>query len=163
VYFKDLELHTIELKKFCPSTQEDLSTFMDRVKNSLDMWMTFLTRHDLLRGDKMPKNLDDPRLKKAMDVLNVMNFTEEERMSYEDRLHWLRIEASALKKQMEKGLKKGMKKGEKIGMKKGMEKGREEGRKEAALDVARILKQQGVAPSIIALSTGLSVSVIEEL
>jgi flagellar biosynthesis/type III secretory pathway protein FliH len=98
-----------------------------------------------------------------MDVLNVMNFTEEERMSYEDRLHWLRIEASALKKQMEKGLKKGMKKGEKIGMKKGMEKGREEGRKEAALDVARILKQQGVAPSIIALSTGLSVSVIEEL
>jgi predicted transposase YdaD len=156
---------------------------MDRVKNSLDMWMTFLTRHDLLRGDKMPKNLDDPRLKKAMDVLNVMNFTEEERMSYEDRLHWLRIEASALKKQMEKGLKKGMKKGEKIGMKKGMEKGREEGRKEgreegekigmekgekigmekAALDVARILKQQAVEPSIIALSTGLSVSVIEEL
>jgi predicted transposase YdaD len=143
----------------------------------------------------MPKNLDDPRLKKAMDVLNVMNFTEEERMSYEDRLHWLRIEASALKKQMEKGLKKGMKKGEKIGMKKGMEKGweegekigiekgekigmkkgreegekigikkgREEGRKEAALDVARILKQQGLEPSIIALSTGLSISVIEEL
>jgi hypothetical protein len=33
----------------------------------------------------------------------------------------------------------------------------------AALDVARILKQQGVEPSIIALSTGLSVSVIEEL
>jgi predicted transposase/invertase (TIGR01784 family) len=64
-----------------------------------------------------------------------------------------------------------MKKGEKIGMKKGMEKGREEGRKEgreegrkeAALDVARILKQQGLDPSIIALSTGLSVSVIEEL
>ncbi len=187
VYFKDLELHTIELKKFCPSTQEDLSTFMDRVKNSLDMWMTFLTRHDLLRGDKMPKNLDDPRLKKAMDVLNVMNFTEEERMSYEDRLHWLRIEASALKKQMEKGLKKGMKKGEKIGMKKGEEigikKGREEGEKigmekgekigmekgekigmeKAALDVARILKQQGVEPSIISLSTGLSVSVIENL
>jgi hypothetical protein len=179
VYFKDLELHTIELKKFCPSTQEDLSTFMDRVKNSLDMWMTFLTRHDLLRGDKMPKNLDDPRLKKAMDVLNVMNFTEEERMSYEDRLHWLRIEASALKKQMEKGLKKGMKKGEKIGIKKGMEKGREEGEKigikkgreegekigmeKATLGVARILKQQGVEPSIIALSTGLSVSVIEKL
>jgi predicted transposase YdaD len=135
----------------------------------------------------MPKNLDDPRLKKAMDVLNVMNFTEEERMSYEDRLHWLRIEASALKKQMEKGLKKGMKKGEKIGMKKGreegekigmekgrkegreegekigMEKGREEGRKEAALGVARILKQQGLEPSVIALSTGLSISVIEEL
>ena len=144
---------------------------MDRVKNSLDMWMTFLTRHDLLRGDKMPKNLDYPRLKKAMDVLNVMNFTEEERMSYEDRLHWLRIETNTLKKYEEKALERGREEGreegEKVGMEKGLEQGREQGEKigieKAALHAARILKQQGVAPSIIALSTGLSESVIEAL
>ena len=166
-YFKDLELHTIELKKFCPSSQEDLKTFMERVKNSLDMWMTFLTRHDLLCGDTMPESLDDPRLKKAVDVLNVMNFTEEERMSYEDRLHWLRIETNTLKKYEEKAREQGREEGEKVGMEKGekigIEKGLEQGREETKLNAARILKQQGVAPSIIALSTGLSESVIEEL
>ena len=135
------------------------------------MWMTFLTRHDLLCGDTMPESLDDPRLKKAVDVLNVMNFTEEERMSYEDRLHWLRIETNTLKKYEEKALERGREQGreegreegEKIGIEKGLEQGREEGREEATLNAARILKQQGVAPFIIALSTGLSESVIEEL
>jgi predicted transposase YdaD len=105
----------------------------------------------------------------------VMNFTEEERMSYEDRLHWLRIETNTLKKYEEKAREQG----ERIGMEKGLEQGREEGREEgekvgmekgekigiekATLNAARILKQQGVAPSIIALSTGLSESVIHEL
>jgi predicted transposase YdaD len=89
----------------------------------------------------------------------VMNFTEEERMSYEDRLHWLRIETNTLKKYEEKAREQGREEGR--------EQGREEGEKigieKATLHAARILKQQGVAPSIIALSTGLSESVIEGL
>jgi hypothetical protein len=101
----------------------------------------------------------------------VMNFTEEERMSYEDRLHWLRIETNTLKKYEEKALERGREQGreegEKVGMEKGekigIEKGEKIGIEKATLNAARILKQQGVAPSIIALSTGLSESVIEEL
>jgi predicted transposase/invertase (TIGR01784 family) len=76
-------------------------------------------------------------------------------MSYEDRLHWLRIETNTLKKYEEKALERGRQEGRQEGEKIGIEK--------ATLHAARILKQQGVAPSIIALSTGLSESVIEKL
>src|SRR5438552_5612730 len=37
-YFKDLELHTIELKKFSGDKQGELSDFIGKAKNALDMW-----------------------------------------------------------------------------------------------------------------------------
>lgn len=103
LYFKDLELHTIELNKFTDNSHEELPDILEKVKNSLDMWIAFLTRHDLLNKDNLPKELDNASLKKALTVLNVMNFTDEERQAYEDHLKWLRIEANTLKKQLEKG------------------------------------------------------------
>lgn len=103
LYFKDLELHTIELNKFTDNSYEELPDILKKVKNSLDMWTAFLTRHDLLNKDNLPKELDNVALKKALAVLNVMNFTDEERETYEDHLKWLRIEANTLKKQLEKG------------------------------------------------------------
>lgn len=42
--------------------------------------------------------MDNKVLKKALTVLEVMNFNEEERNTYEDRLKWLMIEANTLKK-----------------------------------------------------------------
>ena len=59
---------------------------------------TLLTRHDLLTADRLPKELDNDTLKKALHVLDVLNFSEEERELYEDHLKWLRIEANTLKK-----------------------------------------------------------------
>ena len=56
------------------------------------------TRHDLLKVDRLPKELDDKNLKKVLHVLNVLNFSEEERELYEDHLKWLRIEPNTLKK-----------------------------------------------------------------
>ena len=56
-YFKDLELHTIELKKFT-SDNEKLTNLIDKIKNSLDLWVAFLTRHDLLNPDQLPKKGD---------------------------------------------------------------------------------------------------------
>lgn len=103
VYYKDLELHTIELKKFSSNSKEDLSDIVAKVNNALDMWSAFLTRNDLLTEDNLPKKLNSPNLKKAINVLNVMNFTDEEREAYEDHLKWLRIEANTLKKAEEKG------------------------------------------------------------
>ena len=103
MYYKDLELHTIELKKFSSNSKEDLSDIVAKVNNALDMWSAFLTRNDLLTEDNLPKKLNSPDLKKAINVLNVMNFTDEEREAYEDHLKWLRIEANTLKKAEEKG------------------------------------------------------------
>ncbi|MDR0329254.1 MAG: Rpn family recombination-promoting nuclease/putative transposase [Rickettsia sp.] len=123
LYFKDLELHTIELNKFTDNSYEELPDILKKVKNSLDMWTAFLTRHDLLNKDNLPKELDNVALKKALAVLNVMNFTDEEREAYEDHLKWLRIEANTLKKQLEKGRVEGIEEGryeEKISMAKEM-------------------------------------------
>jgi predicted transposase/invertase (TIGR01784 family) len=79
------------------------------------MWVAFLTRHELLNKDSLPKELNDNSLKKALGVLNVMNFSEEEREAYEDHLKWLRIEANTLKKYEQKGREEG----EAIGVEKG--------------------------------------------
>jgi predicted transposase/invertase (TIGR01784 family) len=76
-YFKDLELHTIELKKFTDNSNETLADIVAKVKNALDVWLAFLTRNDLLNKDHLPKELDDPSLAKAIDVLDVMNLNKE--------------------------------------------------------------------------------------
>ncbi len=112
LYFKDLELHTIELKKFSSSSQEELADIVLKVKDALDVWLAFLTRHDLLIADNLPQELNNPTLKKAINVLNVMNFTDEEREAYEDHLKWLRIEANTLKKYEQKGIEQGIQIGE---------------------------------------------------
>ena len=114
-YFKDLELHTIELKKFSKDSSEQLPDIISKVKNSLDMWLAFLTRHDLLQSDKLSDNLDNSDLKKALTVLDVMNFSSLERDAYEDHLKWLRIEANTLKKAEAKGVEKGREEGIAIG------------------------------------------------
>lgn len=65
-----------------------------KTRNALDMWFTFLTRHDLLKVDRLLKELDNENLKKALYILGTLNFSEEERELYEDHLKLLRIEAS---------------------------------------------------------------------
>lgn len=111
LYFKDLELHTIELKKFCSHSNEELSDLVVKVRTSLDLWSAFLTRHDLLKIDSLPQGLNDVNLKKAITVLDVMNFSPEEREAYEEHLKWLRIEANTLKKAEAKGKAEGKAKG----------------------------------------------------
>ena len=123
LYFKDLELHTIELNKFTQDSNEKLTDIIAKIKNSLDMWIAFLTRNDLLNIDNLPKELNDKSIKKALEVLQVMNFNPEEREFYEDHLKWLRIETNTLKKTREKSLAEG----EAKGRKEGREEGREEG------------------------------------
>lgn len=141
-YFKDLELHTIELKKFSKDSHAELSDIVAQVKNSLDMWMAFLTRHDLLNQEHLPSVLDDPALKKALNVLEVMNFGPEEREEYEAHLKWLMIEMSTLKKYEAKGFV--------------------EGREETTKNIARIMLQEGIDLEKISKITGISIKNIKE-
>jgi predicted transposase/invertase (TIGR01784 family) len=151
LYFEDLELHTIELKKFSNNTDESLEDILKKVKTSLDRWIAFLTRHELLKGPSLPEPLDDPSLKKAVHVLGTMNFTDEERELYEQHLKWLRMEANALKKQEEKGRQKGLKQGI------------EKGRKEEKLKLAKTMLIAGYKADEIAKLTGLSINEIESI
>ncbi|MCC8397759.1 MAG: Rpn family recombination-promoting nuclease/putative transposase [Rickettsia endosymbiont of Labidopullus appendiculatus] len=139
LYFKDLELHTIELNKFTKNYNEELSDIIAKVKNSLDMWSAFLTRHDLFNKDNLPKELNDASLKKALTVLDIMNFTEEEREAYEDHLKWLLIEANTIKKFEDKA--------------------REEGKSE----LIKMMIKNGSSVEEIARMTKLSIAKINEL
>lgn len=151
LYFKDLELHTIELNKFSNNPNEELADILKKVENSLDIWSAFLTRHDLLNSNNLPKKLDNASLKKALTVLDVMNFTSEERDAYEDHLKWLRIEANTLKKYEAQARVRGKVEGIQIG------------KTEEKIAIARNLKRSGVAITIISESTGLTKKQIEEL
>jgi len=150
-YFKDLELHTIELNKFTSDSSEELQDIVAKTRNALDMWLAFLTRHDLLKADKLPKELDNDKLKKALKVLDVLNFSEEERELYEDHLKWLRIEANTLKKTAEKAKEEGIAEG----IEKGIEK--------RNIEVAINMIKQKLDNKLISSVTGLTLEEILKL
>ena len=154
-YFKDIELHTIELGKFTNNEEEDLNSLISKIKDALDIWIAFLTRHELLDARNLPKQLDNAGLKKALSVLEVMNFSQAEREAYEDRLKWFRIEANTLKKMRDDSLKEGIE----IGKTQGIEEGKIEGK----IEVARNLKKAGLSLEMIAKATGMSSSELKDL
>ena len=151
LYFKDLELHTIELKKFSENSREELADIVAKVKNALDIWMAFLTRHDLLNKDHLPPELNNKDLKKALTVLDVMNFGEEEREIYEGHLKWLRIEANTLKKS------------EATGFEKGRKEGIEEGENIKAKKTVLKMNKLGINLEIISQSTELSEETVKKI
>jgi predicted transposase/invertase (TIGR01784 family) len=111
------------------------------------MWLAFLTRNDLLIADNLPQELNNPDLKKAINVLNVMNFTAEEREAYEDHLKWLMIEANTLKKYEQKG----------------REEGKAEGREEGKAELIELMFAKGKTIEEIIEFTGLPITEIEKL
>ena len=135
------------MKKFSKDSHSELADIVAMVKNSLDMWAAFLTRHDLLNKERLPSELDDPALKKALDVLDVMNFAPEEREAYEEHLKWLRMETSALKKHETKWFEEG----EQIGIAKGEKKLQEE-----KMNIARKMLVKGMSVQEVSELTGLS-------
>ena len=138
-YFTNLELHTIELPKFKAGACEELSALVSQVKDALDMWMAFLTRHNLLNHETLPASLNNPALKKALHVLDVMNLSPEEREAYEGRLKWHLTEQDTLLKQFQKG------------------------REEERIEIARNMLKRQMDPNAIAEMTGLSEEVIKGL
>jgi predicted transposase/invertase (TIGR01784 family) len=144
LYFKDLELHTIELKKFSNNFNEQLVDILAKVRNKLDMWVTFLTRSDLLKVNDLPENLNDIYLKKAIKVLDVMNFSSEERGAYENHLKWLKIEVNTLKK------------AESIAKAEGKIEGKAEGKLEGKIEIAQNLIAKGFDENTIFELTGFT-------
>ncbi|QDQ24884.1 Rpn family recombination-promoting nuclease/putative transposase [Chitinimonas arctica] len=150
-YFQDLELHTIELKKFTSDAEEGIADIVAKVREPLDRWVAFLTRHDLMNKDCLPSSLDDPEIKRALNVLEYMSFGKDEREAYEGRLKWLRTEASALKKH---GTEK---------FEEGKVEGKLEGKLEGKIEVAKALLKEHMAMQAIVNVTGLPLQQIEAL
>jgi predicted transposase/invertase (TIGR01784 family) len=166
-YFKDIELHTIELNKFTKNSDEDLSSLAAKIKDALDVWIAFLTRNDLLDPANLPKELDNDKLKKALNVLEVMNFTPVEREVYEEQLKWYRMEANTLKKAEAKAEAKGREEGKLEGREEGKLEGREEGiaigGEKRALEMAKEMLTDNEPIAKIIKYTGLTAEQIEKL
>ena len=151
-FFKDLELHTIELSKFEQQVQdtakEGSDVLVGKVKTQLDLWSSFLTYHDLLSPQHLPSSLNKPEMKKALTVLKQMQFSDEERDAYEGKLKWFRIEASALDKKYDEGKVEGLAEGRVEGLIKGERKERKK--------MIQALRKNGFSDEKIAQMTGLS-------
>ena len=146
-YFKDLELHTIELKKFMDEAGNELSSVIARVKDKIDLWSAFLTKYDILNTANLTGSFDDPDLKKALGILEVMNLNKDEREEYESHLKWLRIETNTLKKAENKG----------------REEGREAGKKERDIEIAKLMLSKKKPIGEIIEFTGLTESEVKFL
>lgn len=155
-YFKDLELHTLELKKFAKDSfsERENQEILEKIKSSLDLWMAFLTRHDLLSGH-LPPSSEGMAVQRALGVLEAMNFKEEERENYEARLKWLRVETNTLKKYEANGFEKGIKQG--------IEQGKAEEKIETSYAIALNLLNLGLSLEKITEATGLSISTLEDI
>ncbi len=92
-----------------------------------------------MEDNNLSVDFNNSELKKVINVLNVMNFTDEERDAYGDHLKWIKIEANILKKYDQKG--------------------RKEGKEEIVLSM---LKQK-IDESVIKLITGFSQEEINKL
>ena len=146
-YFKDLELHTIELNKFKPKEITEVDQLLKKIKHPIDIWIAFLTKYDILKKDNLPTIINKPELNKALNVIDRMSFDDEEKDAYEGRLKWIRMETGILDKEYEKGIERGMERG--------MEKGR--------IEIARNLLASNLSTELISSATGLSVEQIKKL
>jgi predicted transposase/invertase (TIGR01784 family) len=145
--FEDMELHFIELQKF----DKDF----DELKTRLDHWTSFLTNADRYDKETMPAQLKaDPDISRAIETLEHLYFTAEEREIYEARLKWWRDERSAIESAEIRGLAKGLAKG----LAQGDAKLQAE-----KLAIVRKFRDAGVSLAVIAESTGLPLDIVQNL
>ena len=109
-------------------------------------WLFYQTK-TALTASLHDAHVDNEKLKKALHVLNVLNFSEEERELYEDHLKWLRIEANTLKKTAEKAREEGI----------------VEGIEKRNIEVAINMLKQKLNDKLISSVTGLSLEEITKL
>ena len=141
-YFKDMEMHTIELSKFIEGIDEDIDLMLPRIRTSLDRWAAFLTRAHYFNKDALPQELNEPYIKKAIDVLSHINLNKQERDFYEGHLKWLMIEENTLEKARSDG--------------------KEEGKIEGKIEVAKHLIAKGFDDKMIFETTGLTVQEVKK-
>lgn len=114
-----------------------------------DKWLYFLKNLESL--EQIPAILNEPLFQKAFETLEEANLSPEQREQYQKSLltYW------ELKGVVDTAREEGWQKGH--------EEGREEGRLEGILQVARTMKQKGLAMEVIQTVTGLTPNEIEAL
>nr|VFJ94210.1 MAG: conserved hypothetical protein (putative transposase or invertase) [Candidatus Kentron sp. LFY] len=127
----------------------EIRRFDDVARDSLDEWIYFL-KHQQIKDGFQAKGL-----KKAKEILDIINLPGKDRTAYEWHVEERRYRASLYDSAIFKG--------HMDGKKEGLKEGREEGREEDMIAMAKKMKQKGLPVDEIAEYTGLSADRINEL
>lgn len=170
-----LQLVFVELPKFVPHSYSE--------KKMQVLWLRYLTEIDERTREVPPELMENPEIRKAVNILEKSAFTPAQLDGYEKFWDAVAVERSireaAEEKGLEIGIEKGMKKGMEEGIQKGIEKGIEEGIQKGikqgieqgiekgelqrACEIARNLKAMGCDLEFIVKATSLSPQEIEAL
>lgn len=162
-----LQLVFVELPKFVPHSYSE--------KKMQVLWLRYLTEIDERTREVPPELMENPEIRKAVNILEKSAFTPAQLDGYEKFWDAVAVERSireaAEEKGLEIGIERGMKKGMEEGIQKGIQKGIEKGIKQGiekgelqrACEIARNLKAMGCDLEFIVKATDLSPQEIEAL
>ena len=125
-----------------------------------DLWMRFFTEMTEKTRKPGPELLADPDVAKAIELLEIINYTEAEQDLY-DR-YWDAVSVEATWKSIgwregEKvGMQRGMQQGIQQGIQQGMQQGMQQGEANAKRLLARNMLAEGLDSAIVAKITGLT-------
>ena len=105
------------------------------------------------------RQIEDRYIKEA----EIARFTPRELLEYEDSCKAYRDLKNSLDTALRQGRAEGLEEGLAKGMEKGLAQGRAEGEEKASLSIARKMKSEHIAVSVIASCTGLTSEEIEKL
>nr|VFK29364.1 MAG: conserved hypothetical protein (putative transposase or invertase) [Candidatus Kentron sp. LPFa]VFK36178.1 MAG: conserved hypothetical protein (putative transposase or invertase) [Candidatus Kentron sp. LPFa] len=120
-----------------------INRFDDIARDTLDEWIYFL------KNEEIEDTFQAKGLKKAKEILDIMNLSEEERLGYESHVEDRRYQASMYQSTFV------------VGRMEGKAEGRAEGQVEGKIAVARIMKEKGEPLEKILEYTGLTLEEIE--
>ena len=136
---------------------------MDKYRNlpvkgntKMDLWMRFFTEMTEKTRRPAPELLADPDIAKAIEQLEIINYTEAEMEQYERYWDSVSVEATWKHIGHRDGLKEGMEKGIEQGREEGIEKGRAEG-----IEQGRAERDRQIVLSL--LDNGFDIATIEKV
>jgi predicted transposase/invertase (TIGR01784 family) len=138
-----------------------INQFEDVAKDGLDQWIYFL------KYETIKPEFNAAGLIEATNILDYMKLPEAEKRLHDRHIDERRQQSSAYLSYYEDGKNEGIEEGFQEGIQKGLEegiqKGLEEGIQKGKEDTATKLKRKGIPLDIIAETTGLSISEIQQL
>ena len=149
IFYEKLTFIYLEIPKFNKGEEE--------LENRFDKWLYVLK--NLSEFQERPAKLQEKIFEKLFEEAEIAKLNQEEMKNYDESLKVYRDNQNTLAYAIKESMKEGMQQG----MEQGREEGRKEGRQEEKMEIAKMLKKNGVSIELIAKSTGLTQEQIEGL
>lgn len=128
--------------------------------SKMDLWMRFFTEMTEKTRRPAPELLADPDVAKAIELLEIINYTEAEMEQYERYWDSVSVEATwkhiGHREGLKEGIEQGIEQGFEQGIEQGIERGIERGRAERDRQIVLSLLENGFDIATIKKVTGLS-------